>query len=79
MIAGKKKLRKNSGDGIVPASQGIGLSLIPPAFLADLRHLIIERRPGVAVTGTIGMTLLYWRVGRRVRREILRNERARVR
>jgi hypothetical protein len=75
MVA-KKKLTKKSGDGIVPASQDIGLSVIPPAFLADLRHLITETRSGVAVTVNVGMTLLYWRIGIKVRWEILCNERA---
>ena len=75
MVA-KKKLAKKSGDGTVPASQDRGLSVIPPGFLADLRHLITETRSGVAVTVNIGMTLLYWRVGIRVLPEILRNERA---
>jgi len=71
-----RKITKKIGDDISPALQDTGLSSLPPAFLADLRDLITETRSAVAVTVNAGMTLLYWRVGVRIRREILRNERA---
>jgi hypothetical protein len=45
-------------------------------LLADLRHLITETRSAVAVTINAGLTLLYWRIGVRIRREILGEERA---
>jgi len=45
-------------------------------LLADLRNLITETRSAVAVTVNAGLTLLYWRVGVRIRREILGDERA---
>ena len=45
-------------------------------LLADLRQLIYETRSAVAVTINAGLTLLYWRIGMRIRREILREERA---
>jgi len=45
-------------------------------LLADLRNLITETRSAVAVTVNAGLTLLYWRVGVRIRREILMDERA---
>lgn len=45
-------------------------------LLADLRNLITETRSAVAVTVNAGLTLLYWRVGMRIRREILGDKRA---
>jgi len=75
-MAAGKKLTKKSGKGISPAAQDTGLFIIPPAFLTDLRHLITETRSTIAVTVNAGITLLYWRVGVRIRSEILRYERA---
>ena len=72
MAAGRKQTKK-SGKGISPAAQDTGMSVISPAFLTDVRHLITETRSTVAVTVIFCMTLLYWRVGVRIRREILRN------
>jgi hypothetical protein len=45
-------------------------------LLTDLRLLITETRSAVAVTINAGLTLLYWRVGVRIHREILGKERA---
>jgi len=45
-------------------------------LLTELRNLITETRSAVAVTVNAGLTLLYWRVGVRIRREILGDERA---
>jgi predicted nuclease of restriction endonuclease-like (RecB) superfamily len=50
--------------------------LIQDELLIDLRHLITETRSTVAVTINAGLTLLYWRVGERIQREILFRERA---
>jgi predicted nuclease of restriction endonuclease-like (RecB) superfamily len=43
---------------------------------ADVRAMIEQTREAVARTVNAGMTLLYWRVGRRIQAEILGNERA---
>lgn len=43
---------------------------------ADVRAMIEQTREAVARTVNAGMTLLYWRVGRRIQVEILGNERA---
>ena len=45
-------------------------------LLAELRNLITETRSAVAITVNAGLTLLYWRIGVRIRREILGDERA---
>ncbi|MEQ8821166.1 MAG: PDDEXK nuclease domain-containing protein [Sumerlaeia bacterium] len=47
-----------------------------PALLTDLRGLIAETRERVAAAVNAGMTLLYWRIGERIQREILKGERA---
>lgn len=45
-------------------------------LLDDLRRMIEETRQGVAATVNAALTLLYWRVGRRINEEILKGERA---
>ena len=45
-------------------------------LLADLRQLIEEARHAVTVTVNAGLTMLYWRIGNRIRQDILQNERA---
>ncbi|NVO67183.1 PDDEXK nuclease domain-containing protein [Methanofollis tationis] len=47
-----------------------------PVLLEDLRKIIEETRQGVAATVNAALTLLYWRVGRRINDEILKGERA---
>jgi hypothetical protein len=51
-------------------------ALAPPALVEDLRQLITEARRTVAVTVNAGLTLLYWRIGKRVAEEVLGKERA---
>lgn len=46
------------------------------AVLAEVRSLILEGRQQAARRVNAGLTLLYWRVGDRIRREILRKKRA---
>ncbi len=48
----------------------------PDALLHDLRSLIEETRATVATTVNAALTTLYWRVGQRLQREILKGERA---
>jgi len=48
----------------------------PTALLEDLRQLIEETRQGVAVAVNAALTLLYWRVGKRINEEILNGKRA---
>jgi len=50
--------------------------LVSPPLLNDLRRMIEETRKGVAVTVNAGLTILYWRVGKRINEEILKGERA---
>jgi predicted nuclease of restriction endonuclease-like (RecB) superfamily len=49
---------------------------VEAALLNDLRSLIDEARSAVAVAVNAGLTMLYWRVGKRINEEILGGERA---
>jgi predicted nuclease of restriction endonuclease-like (RecB) superfamily len=46
------------------------------ALLSDLRQLISRAREQTAQAVNAGLTMLYWQVGSRIRREILREKRA---
>ena len=50
----------------------------PPdnALLGDVRRLIAEAQSGLAATVNSALTLLYWRIGQRIRTEVLKGERA---
>lgn len=45
-------------------------------LLGEIRALIEEGRRQVAVTVNVAMSLLYWRIGRRIHQEILQGKRA---
>ena len=47
-----------------------------PLLLEDLRQMIEETRQGVATTVNTALTMLYWRVGKRINEEILKGARA---
>jgi predicted nuclease of restriction endonuclease-like (RecB) superfamily len=53
---------------------------VPPVaslpLLEDLRRMIEETRQGVAATVNAALTLLYWRIGKRINEEILKGGRA---
>ena len=48
----------------------------PGQLLADLRSLIESTRRQTIAAVSMGLTLLYWRIGRRINAEILQGERA---
>ncbi len=54
---------------LTPASEAAPL-------LADLRRLIEEARRSAAVAVNASLTLMYWRIGKRIRSEMLGDERA---
>lgn len=58
------------------ASIGASRNLVSRALIEDVRQLIAEARRTVASTVNAGLTMLYWRIGKRVADEILRGERA---
>ena len=45
-------------------------------LVSDVRRLIDESRAGLAATVNTALTLLYWRIGQRIRTEVLKGERA---
>lgn len=51
--------------------------ILPTAesLLQDLRRMIEESRQSVAATVNAALTMLYWRIGRRINEEILKGER----
>jgi len=48
----------------------------PGALLDDIRRMIQETRSTVAATVNVGLTVLNWRIGRRIAQEILKGKRA---
>jgi predicted nuclease of restriction endonuclease-like (RecB) superfamily len=55
--------------------QTIGESL-STALVGDIRRLIVEAQAGLAATVNSALTMLYWRIGQRIRSEVLKGERA---
>ncbi|MBA3722644.1 MAG: DUF1016 domain-containing protein [Parachlamydiaceae bacterium] len=52
------------------------LPILPSNLLEDLRHMIEETRKSIALAINVGVTLLYWRIGKRIRQETLQDKRA---
>ena len=48
----------------------------PAGVAADVRSMIQQTREAVARTVNVGLTLLYWRIGKRIQTEVLGNQRA---
>jgi len=48
----------------------------PKDLLTEVREMILQAREGVARAVDSGLTTLYWHVGRRVRKDILKEKRA---
>ncbi len=47
-----------------------------PPLLADVRGLILAAREGIARTVNAGLTQLYWEIGNRIRKDVLKEKRA---
>ncbi len=45
-------------------------------LITDLRQIIDEARSHVAATANYELTMMYWHIGERINRKVLRNERA---
>ncbi len=60
----------------LPAQSSTNLTLIPEGLLDDLRLLIDQTRASLAATVNMSLTMLNWRVGKRIREEVLLGERA---
>ncbi|MCA9449245.1 MAG: DUF1016 family protein [Candidatus Omnitrophica bacterium] len=64
-----RKIKSKSGSG--PVKKGV-----PKDLLKDLRGLIESARERVATQVNAEITLLYWQVGNRIRKDILKEKRA---
>jgi predicted nuclease of restriction endonuclease-like (RecB) superfamily len=60
----------------VPVKRSSAKNFLDNKLLSDLRALIIDARKKVAQTVNAELTLLYWHIGRRIRQDILKKERA---
>jgi predicted nuclease of restriction endonuclease-like (RecB) superfamily len=49
---------------------------IDKAFVEEIRNLIVTAKTRIAVTVNMQMTLLYWNIGKRVREEVVKSDRA---
>src|SRR5689334_18747058 len=52
------------------------MPIVKTALIKDLQNIIENARQAIASTVNTGLTLLYWHVGNRIRKEILQEERA---
>lgn len=49
---------------------------LPAGLLADIRSLVEDARRQTVAAVNMGLTLMYWRVGQRIRLDVLKGERA---
>lgn len=70
MTARRKAVARRPRQGTVPGAA------LPPVLLSEVRDLILEARQRTAQAVNAGLTLLYWQVGDRIRREVLKEKRA---
>jgi hypothetical protein len=63
---------KNSSARAPKSSQAV----MKRSLLRDVREMIAEARSSVAVTVNAGLTVLCWRIGERIRKDILQEKRA---
>jgi hypothetical protein len=47
-----------------------------PPLVADVRALIVSARRAVATAANASLTMLHWRIGTRIRRDVLNHKRA---
>jgi hypothetical protein len=60
---------------IIKKSARIKHRALKRSFIADIRRIIDETRAAVVVTVNAGMTTAYWRIGKRIKVEILKGQR----
>ena len=67
-MTAKKQITKAKSSSIKPVKPG--------RLLEELRELILSTRSQIAQAVNAALTALYWQVGDRIRREILKEKRA---
>lgn len=69
-VPAKKKVAREAtpaaATGLAAADAAVDTGL-----LGDIQQLIIEARRTAAVTVNVSLTMLYWRIGRRIREDVL--------
>ena len=65
-------MRKKTGTQIIKPDNKV----ISGDLTSDIRRLIETARQNVAVTVNTGLTILYWQIGSRTRKDILKEKRA---
>jgi predicted nuclease of restriction endonuclease-like (RecB) superfamily len=68
--------RKSPSEQLVPTAQSPSSLAAPGALLDDIRDLIRQARETTAQAVNSELVLLYWQVGQRIHRDILKEERA---
>jgi len=68
--------KKKSGRKDAATAPPAPLAEIGPVLLDEVRSLILSAREGMARTVNAGLTLLYWEIGNRIRRDVLEEKRA---
>jgi len=66
----------NAKSSVSKAGTSTAAVALSDIVLTEVRSLIIEARQQIARMVNAGLTLLYWRIGDRIRREILKEQRA---
>ena len=72
----KKPVRKASRQDIVPSKNPPAPTLAGDRLLSDIRVLIEQSREQVARTVNSAMVAMYWSIGKRIREDILHEQRA---
>ncbi|MCK4665441.1 cytoplasmic protein, partial [Candidatus Dependentiae bacterium] len=68
----KKSAIKKSSKKPIKKSKKLNSRIL----VSDIRKLIEETRSAIAVVVNSGLTILYWRIGKKINDEILKNKRA---
>ncbi|MGO8749537.1 MAG: PDDEXK nuclease domain-containing protein [Thermoguttaceae bacterium] len=72
----KKKPRKRQGGDLTPSHPNSGQPQAAGRLLSDIRGLIEQARRQVARTVNSAMVGLYWNIGKRIREDVLHEQRA---
>jgi predicted nuclease of restriction endonuclease-like (RecB) superfamily len=76
-LANNKTLTKTRPAALkIVATPSPQLATLPKALLSDVRELIVSARGRVAQVVNTGLTMLYWQIGQRIRKDVLKEKRA---
>ena len=72
----KKKVEKSIKQALKPMDSEVENTKSFQVLLKDIHKLIITARENAAVSVNVGLTILYWRIGVRIHKDILDEKRA---